>query len=102
MPAPLVWTEAGDDAIRRLRAAGATWDEISAQLGVSRWAAISRGRRIGVTALEVPPAEPADDPAREPLPAGHGITWGTLIAGTLLEGLAYPWPPLPVCPAGKT
>lgn len=29
---------------------------------------------------------------RPPLPAGHALTWGALIAGTVLEGTPYPFP----------
>jgi hypothetical protein len=32
------------------------------------------------------------DPAREPLPAGHPLSWGLITAGTLLEGGRYPMP----------
>ncbi len=29
---------------------------------------------------------------RPPLPAGHPVTWGLLVAGTTLEGMGYPHP----------
>ena len=29
---------------------------------------------------------------RPPLPPGHPITWGTLVAGTALEDACYPHP----------
>lgn len=93
MPIKLHWTEATDARIRRLRAEGASWDSIAASLGVSRWSAIERGRLVGAQAPPKPPAPPADL-AREPLPAGHPISWGLLTAGTLLDGTAYPWPPM--------
>ena len=93
MHVKLLWTDASDTRIRRMRAEGASWDTIAAQLLVSRWSAIERGRAIGARAPLRPPA-PAADPAREALPAGHPDSWGAITAGTLLDGSAYPWPPL--------
>lgn len=41
-------------------------------------------------------ATPAD---REPLPAGHPVTWGLLTDGTVLEGAPYDYrPPYPLLP----
>lgn len=37
-------------------------------------------------------AEPEQAAEREPLPAGHPVSWGALIAGTLLAGTPYPLP----------
>lgn len=81
-----------DAQVRRLRAEGASWDCIARSLGVSRYTAIERGRRIG--ARRPPPDHvPApDDPERPPLPAGHSRSWGCLIAGSCLEGTPYPYP----------
>jgi hypothetical protein len=92
MPKKLVWTDAQDTLIRRLRAEGATWDTIAATLGISRWTVIERGRRIGA---RPPPHEfvpPPEDPARDPLPAGHPRSWGVITAGTVLEDTPYPLP----------
>jgi hypothetical protein len=97
MPPALLWTGPADRLIHRKRSAGATWDEIAASLGVSRWSAISRGRRIGALAPERPVPHEADS-ARETLAAGHPLAWEVLTVGTLLAGTAYPWPPL--APAG--
>ena len=65
MPPKTDWTEARDAQLRRFRAEGATWDVIAAALGVSRYTAIERGRRIG--ARKPPPEhKPApEDPGRE-------------------------------------
>lgn len=95
MPQKLVWTRAQDTRIRRLRAEGATWEAIAAELGLNRWAVIDRGRRI--RAYRPPPdfTGVSDDPCREPLPAGHQRTWGTMIAGSVLEGEPYPLPMFP-------
>jgi hypothetical protein len=93
MPPPLQWNPNADGMIHQLRLAGATWDEIAVPLGVSRWSAIARGRRIGALAPERPRALPVD-PAREPLGVGHALSWAVLTEGTLLDGTSYPWPPL--------
>lgn len=95
MPIKLRWTDAADTHIRRLRAEGASWDAIAAAIGTSRWSAIERGRRIGARA-PIRVAPPPPDPGREPLAAGHPITWGAITDGTLLEATLYPWPPLPL------
>jgi hypothetical protein len=94
MPAPLVWTELADESLYTLRGEGRSWDAIAAVLGISRWAAIERGRLIG--ARKPDPAPPADAQAiglREPMPAGHPVSWGAITAGTVLDGAAYPFPP---------
>ena len=95
MPVKHIWTDAQDARLRRLRAEGATWDEIAAVLRMTRWATIDRGRRIG--ARIVPPdfVPPPDDPLREPLPPGHPRSWGAITTGTVLEGTPYPLPFFP-------
>jgi hypothetical protein len=90
MPAKLLWTEALDTRIRRLRGEGATWDAIAMSLSLTRSAVVERGRRIG--ARMPPPGFVArlDDPQRDPLPAGHPRTWGVMNAGTVLADEPYP------------
>jgi hypothetical protein len=92
MPEPLPWTAAQDARLRRLRAEGADWDHIAALLALSRCAAIERAGRIG--ACRPPPdfVPPAEDPERDPLPAGHPSAWGAITEGTLLAGMPYPLP----------
>ena len=92
MPPPLIWTEARDLQLKRMRAEGATWNQIAAALGLSRFAVIERGRRLG--ARKPPPDHTSAlaDQEREALPAGHAVTWGSITAGTVLEGAAYPYP----------
>lgn len=34
----------------------------------------------------------ADD--RPALPAGHPVSWGAITSGTVLDGVAYPLPPM--------
>lgn len=92
MPQKIHWTDAQDMMIKRMRAEGSTWDAIAANLGVTRWTAIERGRRIGARR---PPSDfvlPPESPSREPLPAGHPRSWEALVAGSSLEGLPYPLP----------
>ena len=92
MPKKYHWTEAQDSQLRRMRTQGATWDDISAVLGVTRWLVIERGRRLGAT-LPSPDFIPEpEDPEREPLPAGHPRTWGAITADTVLDGMPYPLP----------
>jgi hypothetical protein len=89
MPLPLTWSDPADTILRRLRAEGATWEEIAAAFGVSTSAVIGRGHRIG--ARPPPPAHRPAPPckSREPLPAGHPVTWTALTDGTLLAGAEY-------------
>jgi hypothetical protein len=87
-----LWTPARDAQLRRLRAEGAEWAAIAAAFGLTSAVVRERGRRIGAYR---PPREQAPTPqdvSREPLPAGHPITWGALIAGTVLESCPYPLP----------
>lgn len=100
MPRPLIWTPDHDLTLRRMRADGASWDAIALALGVSRWASIERGRLVGARAPKKAAQPQVDNtaaelanPGREPLRAGHPYSWGLLTAGTLLDGIAYPWPP---------
>jgi hypothetical protein len=94
MPRKLVWTNAQDSQIRRLCAEGASWDTIASILGFSRWTVIERGHRIGASRplREAGPA--AEDPRRDPLPAGHPRSWSVITAGTLLENVPYALRPL--------
>ena len=91
----LIWTEMRDTVLCDLRAEGRSWDAIAAVLGISRWAAVERGRLLGARR---PPPTPKSRKAavtgREPLPPGDPASWGALIAGTLLDGAAYPYPPM--------
>jgi hypothetical protein len=100
VPPKLTWTAATDQQILRRRAGGVSWDMIAAALGITRWAAIERGHHIGAqlqrARLPVPEDDAtAPDPAREPLPPGHPISWDAVTAGTSLAGTSYPFPPLP-------
>ncbi len=93
MRAHVHWTGDLDDRLKGLREAGVTWDRIAAAMGLGRNTVLERGRKIGARRLRpllaTVPEEARDRPARQ---AGHPATWGLLIAGTLLEGEAYPYP----------
>jgi hypothetical protein len=94
MPIKLPWTAAMDTQLRRLRGDGATWDAIAAALGLNRHAVIERGRRIGARLpprSQVAAARAAwlQDRTREPLPAGHPVSWDALTAGSVLAGQSY-------------
>jgi hypothetical protein len=93
MPQKLIWSAPRDAELKRLRAEGETWDEIARLFGISRNAAIERGRRIGARLpARAPLAAPPQAPDRPPLPPGHPTSWGAIIAGTLLAETAYPLP----------
>jgi hypothetical protein len=81
-----------DARLRRLRAEGASWMAIAAVLTITVDAAIERGRRINVPLAPVVTDLPVEDPAREPLSAGHPRAWEVLTVGTWLEGTIYPQP----------
>lgn len=92
MPRRIAWTSEKDATIIAMRGAGGTWDRIAAELAHDRWTIIERGKKIGAT-LPVPePEEPETGLTREAYPAGHPVTWGAIIAGTCLVGIAYPHP----------
>jgi hypothetical protein len=92
IPNKRLWTSAQDTRIKRLRAEGATWDEIAVDLGLTRWLVIERDRRVGA---RLPPPDfiaSPDHPDRDPLPAGHARTWGAMNANTVLVKEPYPLP----------
>jgi hypothetical protein len=92
MPRKLIWTDVQDTKIKRLRSQGLTWDSIAEAMGVTRWTAIERGRRIG--ARPPPPdfvPEP-EDPERSAISPGDPRSWNAITAGTCLEGVTYPNP----------
>lgn len=89
MPQKLVWTGPTDARLKRLRREGHTWDLIAGELGISRNAAVERGRRIGA---RLPPPEhrlESADPDRLPMAAGDPVSWGVITAGTCLAQEPY-------------
>lgn len=89
MPKKNTWTEAQDLQIKRLRAEGRTWDEISHTLGLTRWTVIERGRRLGARPPPPGSARAPIDPYRDALPAGDPITWSAITRGTVLDGVPF-------------
>jgi hypothetical protein len=92
LPRKIEWTPVQDMKIKRMRAERASWDCIAVSVGVTRWTAIERGRRLGA---RLPPPDfdvPPDDPERASLPPGHLVTWGSIIKDTSLAGMPYPIP----------
>lgn len=89
---PPTWTPARDADLQSARAQGLTWAEVARRLGVSKWSAVERGRKIGVRRPPMPHRSPPESLSRPPLTAGHSRSWGALTAGTLLDGVAYPYP----------
>lgn len=85
-----LWTDARDTRIRRRRAEGASWETIAAELSLAPREVMERGGRIGVREVSAAPPSGSEDPAREPLPAGHPASWDAINAGTVLEGEPYP------------
>ena len=85
------WTAPIDFRLRRMRLEGASWETIAEALAVTAQAARARADQIG--GCRVPPGQSvSEDPAREPLPAGHPRSWGVLTQGTWLAGTRYPTP----------
>jgi hypothetical protein len=92
------WTPAEDAFVR------ANWFSLSLvamgrAIGVTHATVLHRGTRV----LDLPwprerettpPADPAEDMDldRDPLPAGHPMSWGLITAGTCLAGTLYPEP----------
>jgi hypothetical protein len=92
MPHRMQWTEAQDRTLRRLRHDGLGWDEIAAALRLGRNAVMERARRIhAVMARDrlVTVRLAPDEGDRPALPPGHELSWGLLVAGTLLDGSVY-------------
>ncbi|MGR3717161.1 MAG: hypothetical protein ACU0B1_10480 [Thermohalobaculum sp.] len=86
-----IWTPALDARLLALRWDGQTWDAIAAEMGIGRYTVVERGRRLGARRAPRMIAA-AEDPGRPARPAGHPACWDLLIAGTVLEGAAYPYP----------
>lgn len=91
------WTPEMDAMILRMRRHATTWTRIAADLDVSEQAVKTHAHQaLGVPMRKAAPPPPAanmlDHSAREPLPAGHPISWGILNANTTLAGAHYPHP----------
>jgi hypothetical protein len=81
-----------DDLLRRLRYQGQSWDAIAEAVAVSRNAAMDRGRQLKARLARRLRPQPAEDPDRPPMPAGHKVSWAVLVGGTVLTDEPYPRP----------
>lgn len=78
MPPPLTWSEAQAARLTQLRASGASWDAIAAEMGMSRNACIERARKIGAHVKRQAGDAPPPPERRMPLPAGHPDAWSII------------------------
>lgn len=104
MPPRIKWTAERDRALLEARSENQSWDYVCAMVGVSRWTAIDRWKKLGASGAKIePPAPPKPPPlpprdlgpprvSHEALPAGHPRTWNAITRGTCLEGEPYPHP----------
>lgn len=81
------WTEENDSQLRKLSFDGASWDEMATRLCQPLEAVMERARALGMREPRMTKQDLSN--AREPLPAGHPLTWGPLVKDTLLEGWKY-------------
>jgi len=96
----ITWTPQSDQRLAKMREQGMSMRCMARSFGLSRSVITARARILG---LEIPnrPAlapqkpPPSSDAGREPLPAGHALTWGLITQGTCLEGSLYT-PPNPI------
>jgi hypothetical protein len=96
----ITWTEVADSRLTRMRGEGASLRAMAAAFGLSRSAIAERASRLGlVLPTRAPdvakPTPPNPELQRDPLPAGHPISWGLITAGTCLEGTPYVVPTQP-------
>lgn len=89
MPLKHTWTDAEDALIRTIDGPkGVTRADVARELGMSSWAVRERMARIGHRP-EAPAAIEFIDLGRDPLPAGHPVSWQAITAGSCIEGQEY-------------
>lgn len=93
----ITWTPEVDARLTQLHASGASVRALARAFGLGRQAVSERATRLGIyTKPTLPQRKPtsvsSDDATRDPLPAGHPISWGLLTAGTSLDGAPYQLP----------
>lgn len=89
MPLKHTWTDAEDALVRTIDGPkGVTRADVARELGMSSWAVRERMTRIGHRP-EATTAVDFIDLGRDPLPAGHEISWGAIVAGSCIEGQEY-------------
>lgn len=89
MPLKHIWTEAEDALICTIDGPnGVTRADVARELGMSSWAVSERMTRIGHRP-EATVAGTVIDLGRDPLPAGHPVSSGAIVAGSCIEGQEY-------------
>ena len=93
MPRERTWATTEDETLRRLRSDGYPWDAIAEQMQISRRVICKRAKVIRIerktNSTGPKPAAALSDPWRDPLPAGHTVSWGAIVSGTCLDGVEY-------------
>jgi len=112
MPVRVSWTARADARLVKMHLDGLSLRAIASAFHLSRSAITSHARQIGLTLPSRPIAKRVvpltqcsglDDKNREPLPAGHPISWDRITAGTCMQGEVYEylsWERLQTC--GRT
>jgi hypothetical protein len=94
MPSPTTWTPGRDEYLRKLRTAKHSWRQISAVLRITPERCKRRATELGFgenmpSPIVVSDSERPAVTGREPLHAGHPVSWRAITAGTLLEGVQF-------------
>ena len=101
MPGRVSWSPHADARLVKMHLDGLSLRAIALAFRLSRSTIACHARQIGLTVPTRPPlkrplqpaeSEQRDDCNREPLPAGHPISWNLITAGTCMEGEAYEYP----------
>jgi hypothetical protein len=94
----VAWSAQSDVILTRMRLDGLSLRAMASACGLSRSAVAARAAQLGLTFPRKPviakakphaTAKSAIDGARQPLPAGHPISWALITQGTSLEGVEY-------------
>jgi hypothetical protein len=93
MPSKREWTEAEDALVRRIGAPGGPLkSEVARAIGCAAWTVRDRMKAIGhrpETLNRQNVDEGRKDLTRDPLPAGHPVSWDAIVVGTCLEGRSF-------------
>lgn len=88
----LSWTDAMDDSLRTMRAAGAAWSVIASKVAVSRGSVIKRAQALNIydcakpaIRAEIRTSKERDAAGAFPLYAGHPISMDALKRGPALD-----------------
>ena len=101
VPVRVSWPPCADARLIKMHLDGLSLRAIASAFRLSRCAITRHARQIGLIVPSRPVAkqsahnaasEMRDDGNREPLPAGHPISWDLLTLGTCMEGEPYVHP----------